>query len=54
MALRLVDCAIATSFVTVATVHSLGANWLREDKRTPSYRSLGLLCGYKLSDKVLV
>jgi hypothetical protein len=50
MALLLEDCAIATSFVTVATEHSLGAIWLRKDKRTPNYPSLGLLHGYKLGD----
>jgi hypothetical protein len=50
MALRLEDCAISTSFVIVATVHSLGNKWLRNEKRTPNYQSLGLLCCYKLGD----
>jgi hypothetical protein len=51
MALRIKDHVTATSLVTVKTVHSLGANWLRKDKRTPNYQSLGLFHGYKLGDK---
>jgi hypothetical protein len=35
----------------MATVDSLGANWLRNDKRTPNYQSLGVLCGYELGNK---
>jgi hypothetical protein len=50
MALLLQDCAMATSFVTVVTEHSLGVICLRKDKRTPNYQSLGLLHGYKLGD----
>jgi hypothetical protein len=50
MALLLEDCATATSFVTAATVASVGALWLRKDKRTPNYQSLGLLNGYKLGN----
>jgi hypothetical protein len=51
MALRIKDHVTATSLVTVKTVHSLGANWLRKDKRTPNYQSVGLLNGFKLGDK---
>jgi hypothetical protein len=36
--------------MTVKTVHSLGAIWLRKDKRTPNYHSFGLLHGYELGD----
>jgi hypothetical protein len=54
MALRLGDCAMATSFVTVTSLDSLGAIWLRKDKRTPNYPSFGLLYGYKLGDKGLL
>jgi hypothetical protein len=50
MALRIKDHSTATSLVTVKTVHSLGANWLRKDKRTPNYPSFGLLNAYKLGD----
>jgi hypothetical protein len=50
MALRIKDPATATSLVAVKTVHSLGANWMRKDKHTPNYPSLGLLHGYKLAD----
>ena len=48
MALQIKDYGTATSLVTVKTVHSLGANWLRKDKHTPNNQSLGLLYGYKL------
>ena len=44
------DCVKATSFVAVVTEYSLGANWLRRNKCTPNYQSLGLLHGYKLGD----
>jgi hypothetical protein len=50
MARPLEDCVKATSLVTVVTEYSLGANWLRKNKRTPSYPSFGLLYGYKLGD----
>jgi hypothetical protein len=50
MALRIEDHAKATSFVTVATVHSLNAIAFCKDKRTPNYPSLGLIHGYKLGD----
>jgi hypothetical protein len=53
MALLLKDCALATSFVTVAAVDSLGSIWLGDDKRTPNYPSLGLLRGSKLGDSGL-
>ncbi len=48
MALLLEDCATATSLVTVATAASVDAIWLRKDKRTPNYLSLGWLYSYEL------
>jgi hypothetical protein len=51
MSLWLKDVAMATSFVTVTTVHSINAICLFNDNGTPNYPSLGLLCGYKLGDK---
>jgi hypothetical protein len=51
MALRREDHATATSLVTVKTVHSLGAIWLRNDQRTPDFLALGSLHGSKLGDR---
>jgi hypothetical protein len=50
MALRLEDHASAKSFMTETTEDLLGASWLRKYNRTPNYRSLGLLHGYKLGN----
>jgi hypothetical protein len=38
----------------MATVDSLGAISLRNDKRTPDYLALGLLHDYKFGDKGLM